>query len=112
MNTVNRRHFLMSSMALPVAVKASALPSENNTVRVAVIGFHGRGKAHISASPQMPNGQTAGFCDVDDAVIESGCKMVEAAGKKRPQTFKDIRRVLDDRSIDAVSIATPNFHHN
>jgi len=111
MNKVNRRHFLMSSMALPVALKASALPSQNNTVRVAVIGFNGRGKAHISAYLKMPNVEIAGLCDVDDAVIESGCKMVEAAGKKRPPTFKDIRRVLDDRSIDAVSIATPNFHH-
>ena len=111
MDKVNRRHFLMSSMALPVALKASALPSQNNTVRVAVVGFNGRGKAHISAYLKMPNVEIAGLCDVDDAVIESGCKMIEAAGKKRPPTFKDIRRVLDDRSIDAVSIATPNFHH-
>src|SRR5574339_1287879 len=111
MTDVDRRHFLMSSVALPAAIKASALQSANNTVRVAVIGFHGRGKAHISAYLKMPNVEIDGLCDVDDAVIESGCKMVEAAGKKRPQTFKDIRRVLDDRNIDAVSIATHNFHH-
>ena len=42
MNTVNRRYFIMSSVALPVALKASALPSQNNTVRVAVVGFNGR----------------------------------------------------------------------
>ena len=47
MTDVDRRHFLMSSVALPVALKASALPSPNNTVRVAVVGFNGRGKAHI-----------------------------------------------------------------
>ena len=75
-------------MALPVALKASALPSQNNTVRVAVVGFNGRGKAHISAYLKMPNVEIAALCDVDDAVIESGCKMVEAAGKKRPATFK------------------------
>ena len=67
------------------------------------------GKAHISAYLKMPNVEIAALCGVDDAVIENGCKMVEATGKKRPPTFKDIRRVLDDRSIDAVSIATPNF---
>jgi predicted dehydrogenase len=111
MTKVDRRHFLMSSMALPVALKASALSSQNNTVRVAVVGFNGRGKAHISAYLQMPNVEIAALCDVDQAVVESGCKMVEAAGKKRPPTFSDIRRVLDDKSIDAVSLATPNFHH-
>ena len=111
MTQIDRRHFLMSSVALPVALKASALPSQNNTVRVAVVGFNGRGKAHISAYLKMPNVEIAALCDVDQAVVETGCKMVEAAGKKRPPTFSDIRQVLDDKSIDAVSLATPNFHH-
>jgi predicted dehydrogenase len=111
MNKVDRRHFLMSSVALPAALKASAFQSQNNTVRVAVVGFNGRGKAHISAYLKIPNVEVAALCDVDQSVIENGCKMVEAAGKKRPSTFTDIRKLLDDRSIDAVSIATPNFHH-
>ena len=111
MNRVDRRHFLMSSVALPAALKASALPSQSNTVRVAVVGFNGRGKAHISAYLKIPNVEIAALCDVDEAVIESGCKMIEAAGKKRPPTFTDLRKILDDRSIDAVSLATPNFHH-
>jgi predicted dehydrogenase len=111
MNKVDRRHFLMSSVALPAALKASALRSQNNTVRVAVVGFNGRGRAHISAYLKIPNVEIAALCDVDQAVIENGCKMIEAAGKKRPPTFTDIRKVLDDRSIDAVSLATPNFHH-
>ena len=111
MNKVDRRHFLMSSVALPAALKASALRSQNNTVRVAVVGFNGRGRAHISAYLKIPNVEIAALCDVDQAVIENGCKLIEAAGKKRPPTFTDIRKVLDDRSIDAVSLATPNFHH-
>ena len=111
MNKVDRRHFLMTSVALPAALKASALPSQNNTVRVAVVGFNGRGKAHISAYLKMPNVEVAALCDVDQAVVDSGCKMVEAAGKKRPATYADFRKLLDDRSIDAVSLATPNFHH-
>ena len=111
MNKVDRRHFLMSSVALPAALKASGLRSQNDTVRVAVVGFNGRGRAHISAYLKIPNVEIAALCDVDQAVIENGCKMIEAAGKKRPPTFTDIRKVLDDRSIDAVSLATPNFHH-
>src|SRR5687767_9548619 len=111
MNEVDRRHFLMSAAALPAALKASALPSQNDTVRVAVVGFNGRGKAHISAYLKIPNVEIAALCDVDEAVMANGCKMVEAAGRKRPATFTDIRKLLDDRGIDAVSLATPNFHH-
>ena len=59
MTKVDRRHFLMSSVALPVTLKASVLPSQNNTVRVAVVGFNGRGRAHISAYLKIPNGQEA-----------------------------------------------------
>jgi predicted dehydrogenase len=111
MTTIDRRHFLMSSVALPAALKASALPSQNNTVRVAVVGFNGRGRAHIAAYSKMPNVEVAALCDVDEAVIDKGCKLLEAAGKKRPATFTDFRKLLEDKSIDAVSIATPNFHH-
>ena len=59
----------------------------------------------------MPNVEIAALCDVDQSVVDSGCKTIEAAGKKRPATYADFRKLLDDKSIDAVSIATPNFHH-
>ena len=59
----------------------------------------------------MPNVEIAALCDVDQSVINSGVKTIEAAGKKRPATYADFRRLLDDKTIDAVSIATPNFHH-
>ena len=111
MTDINRRHFLMSSMALPVALKASTQSSPNDTVRVAVVGFNGRGRAHISAYLKIPNVEIAALCDVDQSVVEKGCKMVEGAGRKRPATFTDFRKLLDDQSIDAVSLATPNFHH-
>jgi predicted dehydrogenase len=111
MTTVNRRHFIMSSLALPVALKASDLQSPNNTVRLAIVGFNGRGKAHINGYLKMPNVEIAALCDVDQSVVDSGLKTIQAAGKKRPETYADIRKVLDDKSIDAVSIATPNFHH-
>jgi predicted dehydrogenase len=111
MTKINRRHFLMSSAALPVALKASALASQNDTVRVAVVGFSGRGRAHISAYSKIPNVEIAALCDIDRGVLENGCRMVEKAGKTRPAAFTDFRKLLEDKSIDAVSIASPNFHH-
>ena len=111
MSEIDRRHFLMSSVALPAALKASALQSQNNTVRVAVVGFNGRGRAHISAYLKIPNVEIAALCDVDGSVMENGCRMIEKAGKKRPATYSDFRKLLEDKTIDAVSLATPNFHH-
>ena len=111
MSTVDRRYFIMSSVALPAALKASALQSPNDTVRVAVVGFNGRGRAHIQAYLKTPNVEIAALCDVDQSVIDSGCKTIESAGRKRPATYTDFRKLLEDKTIDAVSIATPNFHH-
>ncbi len=111
MSKVDRRHFLMSSVALPVVLNPRVQLSPNNRVRVAVVGFNGRGRAHIQAYSKIPNVEIAALCDVDQAVMDKGLKMVEAAGGKRPATFTDFRKLLDDKSIDAVSIATPNFHH-
>ncbi len=108
---MNRRYFLMSSVAGSAAMRASALPSPNDTVRVACVGFNGRGVAHIQGYSRLQNVEIAALCDVDDAVMAKGLKMVEAAGKKRPATYRDLRKVLEDKSIDAISIATPNFHH-
>ena len=43
--------------------------------------------------------------------MEKGQKVVQASTAQRPAAYADIRRMLDDKTIDAVSIATPNFHH-
>ena len=111
MNDMHRRSFLVSAATLPAALRASALPSANNTVRVAVVGFRAQGQTHIKSYLNVPNVEIAALCDVDEAVLEKGCKMVEEAGKKRPATFFDMRKLLEDKTIDAVSIATPNFQH-
>ena len=63
-------------------------------MRVAVVGFNGRGRAHISAYLKMPNVEIAALCDVDQAVVDRGCKTIEAAGKKRPATYADFRKLL------------------
>jgi len=48
---------------------------------------------------------------VDEAVLDKGVKMVEAATKKCPTAYTDLRKLLEDKSIDAISIATPNHQH-
>ena len=110
MSTVDRRYFIMSSVALPSALKASALQSPNDTVRVAVVGFNGRGRAHIQAYLKTPNVEIAALCDVDQSVIDSGCKTIESAGKKRPATYTDFRKLLEDKQRKADAESLPQLN--
>jgi predicted dehydrogenase len=111
MADMKRRHFLMSSAAAAGALKASALASPNDTIRVACVGIRGQGGSHIRAYAAMPGVEIAALCDVDESVLEARLKEVGGMGKKRPAAFVDFRKLLEDRSIDVVSLATPNFHH-
>jgi predicted dehydrogenase len=60
----------------------------------------------------MQNVEVAALCDVDPTVMAKGVADVEKASGKKPQTFTDIRKLLEDKSIHAISIATPNHWHS
>src|SRR6185295_11084580 len=79
----------------------------NDRVRVAICGLKGRGKDHVDAFSRVPNVEIAALCDVDDAVLNK--RRAEVGGS--PRTFVDVRRLLEDQSLDAISIATPNHWH-
>jgi len=110
---MKRRYFLMGTLAGSgaAAVRASALASPNDTVRVACVGVRGQGQSHIRAYGRMPNVEIAAICDVDESVLEQRLKEAEKLTKKRPAGFTDLRKLLEDKSIDAISIATPNHWH-
>jgi predicted dehydrogenase len=84
----------------------------NERVRVAVCGLHGRGKDHLSGFSRLPNVEVAALCDVDENVLKQRVAGVDGRGSSKPQTFTDVRKLLDDKSIDAISIATPNHWHS
>ena len=107
---MNRRYFIFSSAAL-AAQTVKPVKSPNETVRVAVVGCGGRGDSHMSAWTTLPNVELAGLVDVDDSHSERFVGALQKREKKAPPVFRDIRKVLDDKSIDAVSIATPNHWH-
>jgi len=87
------------------------MSNANDTVRVACVGIRGRGRAHISELSKVPNVEIAALCDVDEHVLAQRLGDVEKMGRKRPATFVDFRKLLEDKSIDAVSIATQNHWH-
>jgi predicted dehydrogenase len=83
----------------------------NDRVRVAIVGLRGRGESHIRGYGALPNVEIAALCDIDDSVMAKRLAEAEKLGC-HPKTYTDIRKLLDDKSIDAVSIATPNHWHS
>ncbi|OHE74941.1 MAG: dehydrogenase [Verrucomicrobia bacterium GWF2_62_7] len=114
---INRRVFLQQSAAAGAVLAGwrSVLPAvaadANNKLLVAVMGCNSRGMAHIDGLLKAPNVEIAYICDVDSRAMEKGVKVVEKKQGKAPKGVKDIRQVLDDKSVDAISIATPNHWH-
>lgn len=116
-NKVSRRSFVKKA-ASGIAVGVTFLPDKkswagaNDLVRVAVIGIHGMGQNHIKSYMALPNVEVAALCDVDENLFESRINThFTKNGRKKPEVYTDVRRLLEDRSIDAVSIVTPNHWH-
>jgi predicted dehydrogenase len=108
---MDRRTFLANSAVAAASASFVKAASANDTVRVASVGLHGRGKSHIDAFTKLPNVELVALCDVDEAVLAAGAKQAESKGAKSPVLYKDLRKLLEDKSIDAISIATPNHQH-
>ena len=112
---MNRRKFIYGS-ALSVAGAALSARSwgqvsgANSDIRVAVVGFNSRGKNHISEFRKLPGVRLVALCDADTAVLGGEADKLEKDGKPIGR-FTDIRKMLEDKNIDAISIATPNHWH-
>src|ERR1700694_2899660 len=83
----------------------------NDRVRVAVCGLRNRGKDHLDGFSRVPNVEVARLCDVDETVLNKRRGEVRGSPWGSPRTFVDVRRLLEDPTIDAISIATPNHWH-
>jgi predicted dehydrogenase len=108
---MNRRNFFLGSFAAAAAVRRNAAASPNDTVRVACVGVRGQGRTHIAHYRAMRNVEIAAICDIDESILNARLSEVEQSTGKRPAAFTDLRKLLEDKSIDAISIATPNHHH-
>ena len=110
----DRRSFLKSAgaaslMAGPWLKSNSCAASPNDTVNVAVVGIRSRGAAHYKQFAKLPNVNVVTLCDVDERLFAKALK--DLGGEQKIKTETDLRRVLDDKSVDAVSIATPDHWH-
>ena len=128
MSRPTRRHFLEQSMLATAAAMAvqsryasqsladdnlSPKVGPNETIGVAVIGAGGRGHSHMDGFAGKPGTEVTHICDCDERAGQNSCdSTAEKQGGRKPVWVKDIRKLLEDKSIDAVSIATPNHWHS
>jgi predicted dehydrogenase len=116
---LNRRDFLTAGSAGVAALGGMTLLARperalgaNDRVRVAICGLHGRGNDHLENYAKIKNADIAAFCDIDENVLRQRLAQVDKMGLPKPATYTDVRKLLEDKSIDAISIATPNHWHS
>ncbi len=102
---------MVAGVGLTLASPFSRVRGANDDIRVAVVGINGRGRAHIGAFDEMDGVRVAALCDVDRNVLEKRAKPFKDRNKK-VDTYVDIRELLDNKNIDAISIATTNHWHS
>jgi predicted dehydrogenase len=83
----------------------------NDRVNMAIIGIRGQGGQHINGFGKMSNVHIKTFCDLDENLFPTKIGEFEKKFKYAPGTATDMRKVFDDKEIDAVSIAIPNVWH-
>ena len=89
----------------------SQILGANTNLNFGVAGVHSRGLAHINAILALKNITIGYICDVDSEVAEKAALIVEKATGKKPKIYADIRRLLEEKDLDVLSIATPDHWH-
>ena len=120
MSPMPRRRFLQSSsatagaLALLCGSRASArVLGANDRVRIAIAGVNGRGAGHIQGYLDLKNVEIAYVVDPDQGVLAKRLQEIETKtqGAQKPKGVADLRRALEDKTLDAISVAAPNHWH-
>lgn len=125
MSKQNRRSFVRKALATTASASvlgsarfvhaqdgsAEATKSPNSQMSVAVIGANGRGGSHIGAMLDADAVSITHLCDIDSQVGDRRSAQIEEKQGKRPSFVTDLRRLMDDKSIDMITVATPNHWH-
>lgn len=114
-----RREFLKKTSMAAAGLSLGALSAKsygaiagaNSRLNIALVGVNGRGKALLASIAGTPNTVISHVCDVDTRVqAEASAKVKEVFGQS-PKVIEDFRKLLEDKTIDAVAIATPEHWH-
>jgi predicted dehydrogenase len=129
MTQTTRRHFVRhaiaggAALALPQLVLGGEQPSQvgspSEQVRIGIVGLGGinvvggvggRGRQLIDGLRKVPGARVVAVCDVDRSVLDQGVKQLKDSGRS-VAAYSDLRKLLEDKTIDAVAVALPNHWH-
>ncbi len=105
------RRTVVKGLAIASAAPSLFAKGANERMIVGAIGLGGRGRAHAKLLAARPDVDLAFVCDADLKRAEQAAAEVEKAGGKRPKIVQDLRRILEDKSVDAITVATPDHWH-
>ena len=129
MKSISRKEFVKKSsliaggtMVAPAYIRGMISNSPNERVNVGLIGIagqrpsvrgiiNGRGIGHINQYAAIPNVRIKTICDVDESLFPKNIKIIEEKFGATPGTEWDYLKVLDDKDIDIISLATPDHWH-
>jgi len=112
-----RRTFLRQATRAATAIAAApslsraSADQQAEPLAVALIGCGGMGSAHLRLLTSRRDVRVTWLCEPDANRLAQSVKLVEAAGRPTPKAVKDLRAALDDKSVAAVWIATPDHWH-
>jgi len=111
-----RRKFIQNSAAAAAVLSVpSVIPAHafgaNDRINAAVLGINGRGKSHIKSLMVQDNVEVTTLCDPDMNLLKERQKSFKETYDKDVALEQDLRRVIDDKDIDVISIASPNHWH-
>src|ERR1700712_3265111 len=116
---MERRNFIKTGTMAAAGVGLSAMNfpvfgrnfSPNEKVLIGVMGTNGRGLEHIKSYTKIPNVEIGWICDVEDTARAKGVDLVEKLTGKKPIAVTDLRKVLENKDLNALSIAAPDHWH-
>jgi predicted dehydrogenase len=115
MNNPQRRTFLQSAglATLSLATGRTALQASepSKKIVVGIIGTGGMGTNHLKALAKRDDVHLACVCDVDKSQLAAAVESAKEISGRTPKPVDDLRGVLDEKTVDAVFIATPDHWH-
>ena len=117
---MQRRKFIKSATAGTAVMASSSLlwgssqnwKGANDRIRVGIIGIRGMGQSHIQNFNALENVEVVALCDVDENLFDERIKKhFTDNGLDKPEKYTDLRKLIENKDIDAVSIVTPNHWH-
>ena len=109
--STNRRSFLQTASIAITAASASRVMGANDRVNIGVVGLGGRGRAHMAEWVKIDQSRVTALCDVDQSALERGTAFVERSGSGKPAGYADMRKLFENKNVDAVSMPLPNHWH-